>query len=90
MEERLNEIEKFGAAFFTPDEVEEVMQEAGLSQKIRDNGTPEYCAYRKGYLLTKYEIRLNEIAMAKNGSSPAQNSLEKLIKSHEFEEISKR
>lgn len=86
-DDQLEKLTELGQVLFTPKECATFLmipyQE--FMEAFTDENDMAYLAYEKGRLLTLYEVRMNTYLMAKNGSSPAQTAIEKLIKDYEYQ-----
>lgn len=85
--EELQVLEELGGTFFTPEQCAIVLQRDIDTFKtwVNDPQNAAFAAYERGRLLSIHEIRKNAIAMAKNGSAPAQTFVEKLLTDYEYQ-----
>jgi len=88
-EEQLKEIENFGAVFFEPGRIAEIMELDAeyLQKEIEDKTSAVSRAYRAGMLRSEYELRVAEIELAKRGSSQAIEGAKKMITSFKINSI---
>ena len=86
-EEELQLLEELAAVFFTEKQCAIVLEkdEKTFISAANSAISPIYKAYHKGRLKAIYEVRKNAFAMARNGSSPAQSFVEKLLQDYEFQ-----
>lgn len=86
-EEELQMLEDLAAVFFTEKQCAIVLEqeEKAFVAAATSPISPLYKAYHKGRLKAIYEVRKNAFAMARNGSSPAQSFVEKLLQDYEFQ-----
>mgnify|MGYP000400943219 CR=1 FL=1 len=85
--DQLDHITEYGKAFFSPDEVELIMEIDGLAKNLQIINSTSYRAYQKGLLTSMFAVRKNIVKMAENGSSPAQTQIEKLFDKIKFDGI---
>lgn len=86
-EEQLGMLEEMGSVFFNHKQCAIVLQVSfnELQNDMLNDQSAAYQAYERGRLQTLLEVRKNAIAMARNGSSPAQNLVEKMLSDYEFQ-----
>lgn len=87
--EKLAEVEKLGGLFYSLKKISIIMEiELDELQKLyADTNSPFYKSYMRSFLLTDAQIRTSEIAMAKRGSTPAQESVKKYIDDAKHENL---
>jgi len=85
-DDQLSMLEDMGSVFFTHKQCAIVLQVPidVLQSEMLDDHSAAYQAYERGRLQTLLEVRKNAVAMARNGSSPAQNLIEKMLSDYEF------
>jgi hypothetical protein len=78
-EEQLTEVEKFASLFYSIVDIAVILElDCNILKNIfRDQHSQLYKRYMKGFLTSDAEIRMSEIALAKRGSTPAQESVRK-------------
>jgi hypothetical protein len=86
-DEELEMLEDLAAVFFTEKQCAIVLEQEQKAFVAAANSpiSPIYKAYHKGRLKAIYDVRKNAFAMARNGSSPAQSFVEKLLNDYEFQ-----
>ena len=86
-DEELQLLEELAAVFFTERQCAIVLEQDEKTFISAANSaiSPIYKCYHKGRLKAIYEVRKNAFAMARNGSSPAQSFVEKLLQDYEFQ-----
>jgi hypothetical protein len=84
--DQLDDIEQFGAAFFSPRQIAIVLQidYKELQAQMKKETSPAYQRYHKGRLQSIYLVRKSEIDLAGRGSSQAQELAERHFKNLEL------
>jgi predicted DNA-binding protein YlxM (UPF0122 family) len=82
--EQLEEITRFAMLQFSAKEIAFIMQidETEFQAEMNNTESEIYKSYYRGKLLAEAEVRKSIFTMAKQGSTPAQNSFLNLIKTN--------
>lgn len=79
--DQLAEVEELSAYFLSPEEIAIVLEvdSVDFEDALLDETGLIFRAYRKGYLKSKVELRKSIIALAKQGSGPAQSLATRMV-----------
>lgn len=84
----LEELERLAGLFFSPKQIAVILQFdlEKFKAHLLDDGSPLYEAYQRGKLSSEADLRESIIAIAKQGSSPAQTQAMELLRNQDLDE----